>query len=123
MPFSPPDAVAEDQLAALLFALVAERLTVFYEHGTWLTLAQGNTLATSWLPRAGLSLSVACRKHLSQLSDQLARQIAGSVSRQAGLFIAHEMTEALDPRYVTDSVEGIREECRRLLAANPIATA
>ena len=30
---------------ALIFALVAERLSVFYEHAQWLTEAQGASLA------------------------------------------------------------------------------
>jgi hypothetical protein len=30
------------------------------------------------------------------------------------------MTEALDPRYVAQSVEGIREECQHLLDSHPL---
>ncbi len=119
-PFCAPAAKTEDSTAELLFALVGQRLNVFYDHHAWLTLAQGSTLAAEWMGRGGLSLSTGQRRHLSELSDQLARQIADSVSREAGLYIAHEMTEALDPRYVAQSVEGIREECQRLLVANPL---
>ncbi len=119
-PLYPPSAVTEEPPAALLFALVSERLNVFYEHHVWLTLAQGSTLASDWMGRAKMTWTPAQCRHLSELSDQLARQIAGSVSREAGLYIAHEMVEALDPRYVAHSVEGIREECQRLLDTNPL---
>ncbi len=115
-----PPATTEDLTAELLFALVGERMNVFYDHHAWLTLAQGSTLAAEWMGRGGLSLSAGQRRHLSELSDQLARQIADSVSREAGLYIAHEMTEALDPRYVAQSVEGIRSECRYLLVTHPL---
>lgn len=108
--------------SALLFALVAERLSVYYEHHTWLTLAQGATLAADWLSRSASRLSVSQRRHLSELSDQLARQIANSVSREAGLHISHEMTEALDQRYVSEIGDSILDECTRLLAAAPLPT-
>ena len=119
-PFCAPAAKTEGSTAELLFALVGERLNVFYDHHVWLTLAQGSTLAAEWMGRGGLSLSAGQRRHLSELSDQLARQIADSLSREAGLYIAHEMTEALDPRYVAESVEGIRSECQRLLDSHPL---
>lgn len=35
--------------AALIFALVMEHLHVYYEHGQWLTQAQGATHAADWL--------------------------------------------------------------------------
>lgn len=110
----------EDANASLLFALTAERLSVFYEHHTWLTIAQGATLAADWLARSKSHLSVQQRKHLSDLSDQLARQIADSVSREAGLHISYEMTEALDQRYPSDIGESIRNECSRLLVKAPL---
>lgn len=115
-----PDA---DRHVALLFALTAERLAVFYEHDTWLTLAQGATLAADWLARSQRTFSLAQRKHLSGMSDQLARHIAGSVSRQAGLHITHEMTESLDERYVSEVGGSMRDECARLLAAEPMPEA
>ncbi len=108
---------------SLLFALTAERLSVFYEHDTWLTLAQGATIAADWLARSKQSLSLVQRKHISALSDELARQIAGAVSRQAGLHIAHEMTESLDERYVSEVGGSMRDECARLLAAEPLPEA
>ena len=114
-----PSVVEQDWQSALLFALTAERLTTFYEHHTWLSIAQGATLAAEWLTRSKLHLSAQQRKHLSGLSDQLARNIADAVSREAGLHISYEMSEALDEHYVSEIGESIREECRRLLSASP----
>lgn len=99
---------------ALIYALVAERLSVHYEHGRWLTQAQGATLAAEWLARSKLSLPLAQRKHLSDLSDQLARQIAETTSRDAGLYIVHEMQESLDPRYESEIGHAIMAECEKL---------
>lgn len=110
----------EDANISLLFALTAERLAVFYEHHTWLTLAQGATISADWLARSKSHLPLQHRKHLSDLSDQLARQIQASVSREAGLFISHEMTEALDQRYVSQTGDSMREQCRELLAKSPL---
>ena len=110
----------QDPYSALIFALAAERLAAYYEHHTWLTIAQGSTLAAEWLARSKSHLSLQQRKHLSELSDQLARQIAESLSREAGLHISYEMTEALDQRYISEIGDSIREECRRLLATSPL---
>ena len=101
--------------AALVFALTAERLSVFYDHGQWPTAAQGASLVADWLGRSGRSLPLAERQHLSELSDELARQIAGSLSREAGLHTAHEMMEALDPNYESDVARSLMAECVRLL--------
>jgi len=102
-------------LAALIFALVAERLSVYYEHGQWFTRAQGATLAADWLARSKRKLSLAQRQHLSDLSDQLARQIAESTSREAGLYVSHELQEALDSRYHSEVGESVMAECVRIL--------
>ena len=101
--------------AALMFALTAERLTTFYEHQQWLSEAQGATLAAEWLSRSQRALRHDERRLLSALSDQLARQIADSLSREAGLYTAHEMTEALDPNYHSEIAETFMAECVRLL--------
>lgn len=106
---------------ALLFALVAERLNVFYEHGQWPTEAQGATLAAEWLARTQRSLPLAERRHLSSLSDELAHGIAGGLSREAGLHTAHEMTEALDPNYRSELAEFFMAECGRMLDQEPEA--
>jgi hypothetical protein len=60
-------------------------------------------------------LPFAERKLLSNLGDQLARQIASSLSREAGLFTAHEMMESLDPRYRSELGLSLMVECERLL--------
>ena len=40
----------------MIYALVAERLTIFYEHGQWPTQSQGASLAADWLARSKRSL-------------------------------------------------------------------
>ena len=100
---------------AQIYALAAERLTLFYEHDQWLTEAQGASLVADWLARSKRSLPLADRKLLSSLGDQLARQIASSLSREAGLFTAHEMMESLDPRYHSELGLSLMLECERLL--------
>lgn len=117
MAVSPNEKSAPDRgvRVALIFALVAERLSTHYEHGHWLTDAQGATLASEWLTRKKLALPLAERRQLSALSDRLARQIAGSLSREAGLYTAHEMMEALDPNYHSDLGQSLMAECERML--------
>jgi len=100
---------------ALIFALAAERLSTYYEHGQWLTEAQGATLAADWLARSKNSLALAERRQISALSDQFARQITGTLSREAGLYTAHEMTEALDPNYHSELAQTMLDECAKLL--------
>jgi hypothetical protein len=111
----PPPATARGTRIALIFALVAERLTIYYEHGQWLTEAQGASLAADWLNRTKRSLPLADRKHLSALSDGLARQIAESLSREAGLYTAHEMQESLDANYPSEIGSALMLECERAL--------
>ena len=103
---------------ALIFALAAERLSAFYDHGQWFTEAQGATLAADWLSRSKRQIPLPERRTLSALSDTLARQVQGSVSREAGLFITHEMMEALDPNYESDTARTLMAECERLLDAD-----
>ena len=100
---------------SLLFALTAERLSAYYEHEQWLTEAQGATLAQLWLSRSQAQLSLAERRLLSALSDGLARQVAASLSREAGLYTVHEMMEALDPNHQSEIAFDLRDECARLL--------
>jgi hypothetical protein len=104
-----------DTRKALVFALAAERLSAFYEHGQWITDAQGATLAAQWLQRSRLQLALSERRLLSELSDQLARQLADTLSREAGLYAAHEMMEALDPNYQSAFAHDMLDECARLL--------
>lgn len=100
---------------ALIFALAAERLSVFYEHHQWISEAQGASLAADWLRRSKLSIEFKERRQLSALSDQFARQIAASLSREAGLYTAHEMMESLDPNYHSELAETLMVECEKLL--------
>lgn len=99
---------------ALIYALVAERLSIYYEHGQTLTPAQGATLAADWLSRTKRKLPLDMRKHLSGLSDQLATQITATVSRETGLTICHEMQESLDERYESEIGQSIMVECERI---------
>lgn len=115
-----PSALSRGHSAALIFALVAERLTAYYEHGQWLTEAQGATLVADWLSRSKRSLPMDQRKHLSALSDRLARQTAASLSREAGLHTAHEMMESLDPNHPSEIGQTFMAECERLLDSEPI---
>ena len=110
---------------ALIFALVAERLSVFYEHAPWLTEAQGASLAAEWLARSKRDLPLRERKHLSALSDQLARQMEGALSREAGLYTAQEMMESLDANYHSGSeiAQSLMLECERVLAASDASDA
>ena len=103
---------------ALIFALVAERLSVFYEHDQWLTKAQGASLSADWLAKNKRSLPIDTRRHLSELSDQLARQITGTLSRESGLYTAHEMMESLDPNYQSEIARSLMLECERMLDNN-----
>ena len=100
---------------ALIFALAAERLSAFYEHQQWMTDAQGASLAADWLRRSKLSIEFKERRQLSALSDQFARQIAATLSREAGLFATHEMMESLDPNYHSALAETLMVECEKLL--------
>lgn len=106
---------------ALIFALVAERLSTFYEHAQWLTTAQGATLAADWLARSKRRLPLDERKTLSVLSDQLARRIAETLSREAGLYTVHEMMESLDPNHQSGLAQSLMAECE-LMLDNALAT-
>ncbi len=101
---------------ALLFALVAESLTLWYEHGMWPTEAQLASRAADWLARTHRSLALAERRRLAGLADGMARQMAAMLSREAGLYAAHEMNEALDPNYRSALADSLLAECARLLA-------
>ncbi|HEX5363527.1 MAG TPA: hypothetical protein VFW59_04610 [Gallionella sp.] len=116
-----PGAPDRGGCVALIYALAAERLSVHYEHGQWLNSSQGATLAADWLSRSKRSLPLAERRRLSDLSDRLARQIASTTSRDAGLYIAHEMQESLDPRYQSEVGLAIMAECESLFDEEPPA--
>ncbi len=115
----PPPADARGTRVALIFALTAERLTAWYEHAQWPTEAQGASLCADWLARTGRSLPLAGRRHLSALSDRLARHIAATLSREAGLYTVHEMMESLDPNHDSEVGRTLMAECERLLDDDP----
>lgn len=100
---------------ALVYALVAERLGVYYEHGQWPTVAQGAALCAEWLARSRRSLALPERQHLSEVSDGLARGIAVGLSREAGLYTAHELSESLSVNYHSEVGTAIMVECERAL--------
>ena len=104
---------------ALLFALAAHRLSGYYEHGQWLTDAQGASLAADWLARSKNALRLTERRELSAISDQFAREIANQLSREAGLYTAHEMMEALDPNYHSELAQTMLAGCGNLLDGEP----
>lgn len=104
---------------ALIFALAAERLSTYYEHNLWMSEAQGATRMADWLARSKRRLPLDERRQLSTLSDQLARQIAATLSRAAGLYTAHEMMESLDTNYHSEIAESLMAECQRLLDNAP----
>jgi hypothetical protein len=112
---SPPSMTDRGLRVALIFALAAERLSAYYEHHQWLTEAQGASLAADWLRRSKLTIEFKERRQLSALSDQFARQIAATLSREAGLYTAHEMMESLDPNYHSELAETLMMECEKLL--------
>ena len=103
---------------ALIFALAAHRLSAHYEHGLWLTDAQATSLAADWLARSKNKLPLAERRHLAALSDQFARRIAATLSREAGLYTAHEMMEALDPNHRSELAQTMLSTCKGLLDNN-----
>ncbi|SDP16352.1 hypothetical protein SAMN04488595_105122 [Ralstonia sp. 25mfcol4.1] len=121
IPASPPPRIDFNTRKALMFALMAERLSAFYEHGQWMTEAQGATLAGNWLSRSKLQLALSERRLLSDLSDQLARQLAATLSREAGLYASHEMMEALDPNYQSAFAHDMLDECERMLREHGVA--
>ena len=113
---SPPTMTDRGLRVALIFALAAERLSAYYEHQQWMTEAQGASLAADWLRRSKLTIEFKERRQLSAHSDQFARQIAATLSREAGLYTAHEMMESLDPNYQSELAETLMKECEQLLA-------
>jgi hypothetical protein len=99
---------------ALIFALAAEKLSVYYDHQQWITKSQGATLASNWLNRNKLRLELSQRNDLSELSDQLAKQIAATLTREAGLYTVHEMMESLNPNYHSSIAQSLILECENL---------
>ena len=103
------------QRIALIFALAGERLSLYYEHAQWLKEGQGASLAADWLARSKRRLPLAERRQLSALSEQLARQITETLSREAGLHTTHVMMEALEHNTQSEIGRALMVECERLL--------
>lgn len=103
---------------ALLFALVAERTAHFYEHGSYAKDSQYGSLASNWLHRSKKTLSAQNIKHLVALSNEVASQITGTLSREAGLFVSHELQQALDPNFQSEPAIAIMAECERVYLSN-----
>jgi hypothetical protein len=107
--------------AALIFALVAERLSRHYENDHWQSDGSMRLIARDWLARSKVSMN---RGRLSELisgSNDLARQIAASLSREAGLRTTHEMLESLDSRHHSALGQAMMDQCVAWTAetANP----
>jgi hypothetical protein len=95
----------------LLFALTAERLSAYYEHGVWITDAQTVQLASVWQTSTRIVLTVKEKRTIAELSDAFAHELAATVSREAGLFISHELMQALDPAYPSAIAIDVLNEC------------
>lgn len=106
---------AEDRgtRVALIYAVTAEALDAFYEHGQWLTVAQAASLCADWLARSRRSLPQEERKRLAGHGCALAQEVAAALSREAGLFMAHELMASLDRNYISDAGTSIMDECTR----------
>ena len=109
MPHLPPD--EHHPRTRLLFALTAERLSAYYEHGVWITDAQTVQLTSLWQTQTRIALSVKEKRAIAELSDAFAHELAASVSREAGLFISHELTQAQDPDYQSAIGIDVLNEC------------
>lgn len=94
-----------------MFALVAERLTQFYDHGQWPGDGRMRQLALEWLVRAKMKIDSPWLRELVAASGDMARNVAASLSREAGLQTAHEMGEALDPNYQSPVAGLMMEQC------------
>ena len=117
-PLPPPDTTAPGPRIALVYALVAHQLSTFYEHGRWMTTAQGATLCGEWLSRRKLTLPSIERQRLSVIGSDIAEGIQQAVSREAGLYTAHELMESLDARYESTIGKAVMAQCAAALASS-----
>ncbi|WP_347556521.1 hypothetical protein [Robbsia sp. KACC 23696] len=104
-----------DNRKALLFALTSERLGVYYEHDSWPDDHRALETAQVWLMRQNVSAPPRLIRELAALSGQFARTLADSLSREAGLYMAHEMNQSLDPNHQSPVAMDLLDECGRLL--------
>lgn len=110
-----------DARKALLFALTAERLAVYYEHDQWPDDKTAANTATVWLYRQELIADARLIRALSALSNEFAHTLAATLSREAGLYTSHEMSQSLDPNYQSPVAMDLLEECGRLLTEHELA--
>ena len=96
---------------ALLFALVAERLTQFYDHGHWPEEGRMRQLALEWLSRAAVKIDSPWLRELVSASGEIAQETSGKLSRETGLLATHEMIEALDPNYRSPLAQTMMDQC------------
>lgn len=113
-----PPATGPGPKAALVFALVAHQLSTFYENGHWMTVAQGATLCGEWSTRRNLKLTLSERRHLSTVGSDLAESIRSTLSREAGLYTAHELMESLDARYESELGRTFMAQCAAALGSD-----
>lgn len=121
MPVQPPSSPPSPHglAVALIFAGAAQQVNAWYEHGVWLTAGQQVRAMGDWMQRRGATLPETRRLQLAELADTLAHRLVDSLSREAGLYAAHEMMEALNPRHDSDFARQLMQECERLLDAAP----
>lgn len=96
---------------ALLFALVAERLAQFYDHGQWPNDGRMRQQALDWLQRAKVKIDSPWLRELVSTSGDMASEISASLSREAGLQTAHEMAESLDPNHPSPIGQMMMAQC------------
>lgn len=109
MPHLPPD--EHLPRTRLLFALTAERLSAYYEYAAWMSDSQAVQLTNLWLSRTRIALTLAEKRQFAEMSDAFARELSESVSREAGLFISHELMQALDPDYQSAIAIDVMNDC------------
>ena len=105
------NALGRGVAAAIVYALVAHCLAAHYDDRVELSAAQGASLVADWLARRKESLPGSQRRRLSEISAEVAGEIASSLSREAGLYAAHELMESLDPRYDSPFGRAVMAQC------------
>ncbi|SDV49099.1 hypothetical protein [Chitinasiproducens palmae] len=117
------DPLGLESRKALLFALTTERLNGYYDRDELASDARARDVAAAWLSRRELRASQGLLKALAAMSDTFARELIASLSREAGLYVAHEMREALDPAYQSGVSIDMLAECERRLRDADLAGA
>lgn len=102
-------------LQEFLFALLAERLNGYYKFQSVPNERRVIDAGSVWLSRQNKVMSFALKKTLSQLSKVMCEQIINTSSREAGLYIAHEMHQGLDPNQRSEVAESMLDSCAEAL--------